>query len=329
MAKARSDLYYYTPSLPLAITSAAVFSIFLAIHTYRLFRTKTWFCTPFVIGALCEVIGFSARAYSHYHKTYSRTNAGPLVALIVQACLILLAPLLYAASVYMFLGRIIHATGHTTLSPIPIRYLTKIFVWADIICINLQSTGASLFTNAKGKASMVSLGKTIVLVGLVAQIFTFGLFVYVAVMWHYRVKKNACGGRRNAVEGFEWERYVGLLYVVSVIITFRNLFRVAEYAMGEEGYLNANEWPTYAFDALPMAVVLTICAFWYVGNIYAPLEQNRESLEMMVDGEQPGVEGNGRGKNEKKADAFDIAINVFFLGIPWLFGKVTKVVKGK
>lgn len=45
----------------------------------------------------------------------------------------------------------------------------------------------------------------------------------------------------------------------------------------------ANEWPTYLFDAILMAIVLIICAFWYVGDIaHAQPEGNRESVEMMV-----------------------------------------------
>jgi hypothetical protein len=35
----------------------------------------------------------------------------------------------------------------------------------------------------------------------------------------------------------------------------------------EDGYLLQNEWPIYAFDAIPMAIVLVICAAWYVGDI--------------------------------------------------------------
>ncbi|KAF2641388.1 hypothetical protein P280DRAFT_517592 [Massarina eburnea CBS 473.64] len=158
-----------------------------------------------------------------------------------------------------------------------------IFTWTDVLCINLQGTGASLFTNAKGKASMAKVGKVLVLTGLVAQIATFAFFVYVAMSWHRRVVGDANGRKKRAVktEGFAWVKYMRLLYVVSMIITFRNLFHVTKYAMSEDGYLNAKEWPTYAFDALLMVVVLALCAFWYVGNLDVPFEQNGDSLEMM------------------------------------------------
>ncbi|CAI6339080.1 unnamed protein product [Periconia digitata] len=336
MTKPRADLYYYTPTFTGAVITASIFCVLAIIHAGLLFRTKTWFCTPLLIGALCEVVGFTARAYSHSNKTYSTTNAGPLIALIIQACLILLAPVLFSATVYMFLGRIMRATGQTALSPLNIRYLTKIFVWCDIILLNLQSTGASLFTNSRGKAWMSDLGRAIVLVGLVAQIGTFGFFVTVAGRWHWRM--NNLHPRSIAMGGFRWERPIYMLYGVSAIITGRNLYRVTEFAMGgkliffghcwrvvadrfiiEDGYLNVNEWPVYALDAAFMIVVLSICAFWYVGNIHER-NQRRESVELMVQGESIG-EGRAKEKDvaEAKAKAKASAVlNIVFLGVPGL-----------
>jgi hypothetical protein len=39
-------------------------------------------------------------------------------------------------------------------------------------------------------------------------------------------------GMQNHVRVVYWERYLFYLYGVSIIITFRNLFRVIEYALG-------------------------------------------------------------------------------------------------
>lgn len=36
-----------------------------------------------------------------------------------------------------------------------------------------------------------------------------------------------------------------------------------EYAMGSEGYLFSNEWPTYAFDGALMLVVMILYLLWY------------------------------------------------------------------
>ena len=48
-------LYVYTPSLVAAIIAIAVFGILTTAHIYRLLKTGTWFCIPFVVGGLCEL----------------------------------------------------------------------------------------------------------------------------------------------------------------------------------------------------------------------------------------------------------------------------------
>lgn len=304
---------YYIPSGVAAIITVVVFVILLSVHIYRLFKTRTWFCVPFVIGALCtsnllslhlpfittlyltrpiaEILGFACRAYDHSHRE-------SLATFIIQACAILLAPIFYAASVYMFLGRIIRATSLVEYSPIRLKWLTWIFVAGDFLCLNIQSGGSSFLTNPN-RANLKYVGKWIILVGLGLQIAIFGLFVVVAGVWHSRVRNRPVD--KVVACTWPWERYLNSLYVVSAIITIRNFYRIVEYAMGgklyntlscfksdadsliDEGYLMANEWPTYIFDALLMAFVLVICAFWYVGNIsYTQVGENGESVEMMV-----------------------------------------------
>jgi len=53
MAKDEKDFYGYDPSIAAASTTIVVFAILTALHLYRLLRTRTWFCLPFTIGALC------------------------------------------------------------------------------------------------------------------------------------------------------------------------------------------------------------------------------------------------------------------------------------
>lgn len=144
----------------------------------------------------------------------------------MQTILILLAPILFAASVYMFLGRIIRMTGHLSLSIIRLGWLTKIFVAGDVICFITQCVGAAIMGNATSKRT-IDLGSTIILVGLVAQVLLFGFFLYAGITFHVRMRNGP-----TSKTGWEWERYLVLLYTVSLIITLRNVFRVIEYALG-------------------------------------------------------------------------------------------------
>jgi hypothetical protein len=47
-------LYRYTPSIPAAVVFAAVFLIVTILHCIRLWRYRTYFFVPFIIGLLCE-----------------------------------------------------------------------------------------------------------------------------------------------------------------------------------------------------------------------------------------------------------------------------------
>jgi hypothetical protein len=58
---------------------------------------------------------------------------------------ILLAPALFAASIYMILGRIILLVGGQEHSIIRPQWLTKIFVIGDVICFLLLAGGESYF----------------------------------------------------------------------------------------------------------------------------------------------------------------------------------------
>lgn len=48
------SLYPYSPSNIAAIVGVVVFAIIFVVHVFRLFKTRTWFCIPFIIGAACE-----------------------------------------------------------------------------------------------------------------------------------------------------------------------------------------------------------------------------------------------------------------------------------
>jgi hypothetical protein len=53
--KGTTYLWDYVPSLPLAIAFAILFTLLTLFHIYKLFRTKLWFCIPFVIGGICTL----------------------------------------------------------------------------------------------------------------------------------------------------------------------------------------------------------------------------------------------------------------------------------
>ncbi|KAK7897860.1 hypothetical protein LTR67_004491 [Exophiala xenobiotica] len=254
MVEAKNPYHHFVPSVPAAVIAALVFGILTAGHVFFLVRSKKWFAIAIVVGGFFEVFGFAARAYSHYHLD----EKGPYIA---QTLLILLAPILFAASVYMFLGRLIDAAGGKQYSLIRVTWLTKIFVIGDVLCFLVQAGGAAILVNADTKEVM-DRGSNIILIGLGLQILFFALFILAAVVWHVRIRSLPLW-QYCKTSGLPLGRTLTSLYVVGVLITARNIYRLAEYKGGQDGYLVAHEWPAYALDALFMAIVMALTLLWY------------------------------------------------------------------
>ncbi|KAF2148578.1 RTA1-domain-containing protein [Myriangium duriaei CBS 260.36] len=246
-------LWYYTPSIPVAAAAAAVFAVLGVAHLVRLVQKRCWFGIPLLVGSLFEVIGYGCRIWAHYNIERSLPYA-------MQSLLLLLAPILFAASVYMLLGRIIRAAHGDNFSLISTRWITKIFVCGDILCFMVQGGGGAVMSRAKSEKDIQN-GEHIILGGLVLQIIIFVFFVITAVIWNKRMSAYAAGG--SEVDGFNWQKSLTTLYATSVLITVRNIVRCAEFGAGNTGYLLTHEWTIFVFDALLMAIVLVISWTWY------------------------------------------------------------------
>jgi hypothetical protein len=142
--------YYYEPSMPAAALFVVLFGLATLLHLFQMIKSRTWFLIPFVIGGIFEAIGYAGRVGS------ASENPGPysMGPYIIQAVLILVAPALFAASIYMELARIVHMVDGDSALFIRRTWLTKIFVLGDVFAFFLQAGGAGLL--ASGSASTVS-----------------------------------------------------------------------------------------------------------------------------------------------------------------------------
>lgn len=185
---------------------------------------------------------------------------------MIQAILILVAPALYAASIYMILGRLIHTLRANHLSLIPVKYVTKLFVTGDVVSFSLQAAGGGI--QAAGTLKMFQIGEKIIIVGLFVQLTIFGFFVVVSALFHRRmaaaVSRGVEGTRATSIP---WRRYLRVLYATSALIWIRSVFRVVEYLQGNAGYLISHEVFLYIFDMLLMVAVMAILLVWYVEHL--------------------------------------------------------------
>ncbi|KAJ6098475.1 protein RTM1 [Penicillium canescens] len=252
--------YRYYPSLAAAIAFIVLFSVSTFLHLFQMIRTRTWFFIPFVIGV--EWVGYIGRALSS-HESPSWT-LGPY---LIQTLLLLLAPAFFAASIYMMLGKIIICLDGEQHSILRQRWLTKVFVCGDILSFTVQAAGGGMMTG--GSLSGMHTGEKVVIVGLIIQILFFGLFIITAAIFNYRIGKSPTG--RSMTGNVPWRKHLHALYAANALIMIRSVFRVIEYAMGNNGYILRHEAFLYIFDGLLMLMVMVIFNVVHPNEIKAAL----------------------------------------------------------
>ncbi|KAH7022403.1 RTA1 like protein-domain-containing protein [Ilyonectria destructans] len=242
--------YKYDPSLAAAVIFIVGFSVSSLIHVYQIWKTKTWFFIPFLIGSLFEMVGFIGRAIGA--KETPDWTFGPYV---VQTLFLLLGPTCYAASIYMILGRLIRLLGAEKYSLIRPSWLTKFFLFGDVLSIALQGMGGGKLVNAE-TADERSTGESIIISGLVVQMLFFSLFMVVTCLFHARARKNPTSTMASI--DTPWQRFLAVLYATGALILIRSGFRMIEYAMGHDSELQSKEVYIYVLDAALMLIASTL-----------------------------------------------------------------------
>ncbi|KAJ6093988.1 hypothetical protein N7467_002833 [Penicillium canescens] len=258
------NIYGYNPSLPAAIIFIILFGASTAYHGYQLVKSRCMYFIPFLIGGVFQIIGYICRAASH--DNYSGI---PLYA--IQTLMILLAPPLYAASIYMALGRTVTYLHAEDLSLVPVKWMTKIFVTGDVFSFLLQCAGGGLMSAG---SSMHETGSNVTIGGLVIQLLFFGFFVVVTTVFHFRISRHPTSKSQTDLgitrsQGWKqrnWFTILVGLYIVSVLILVRSVFRLVEYREGYSGYIMTHEVFMYIFDGLLMWIAMIVM------NIYHPAE---------------------------------------------------------
>jgi hypothetical protein len=126
----------------------------------------------------------------------------------------------------------------------PVWY-TRIFVTCDIISLSLQGAGGGV-ASAATKQSTLSMGNNLMLVGLIFQIVTLGLFAVLCSEFIWRVKHYP--NRKKAEFQYirESRRFQGFLvaaFITFITIFTRCIYRVVELAGGWNNKLQREETP--------------------------------------------------------------------------------------
>ncbi|KAI8710737.1 hypothetical protein NCS52_01533400 [Fusarium sp. LHS14.1] len=266
------SLYHYDPTIAGGVVFALLFLATSGFHFWQLFRARCWFMIPLAVGGILEVVGYAARA-----KSGDESPNWALGPYIIQAILLLVAPALFAASIYMELGRIVimsEGEGHVLIQK---KWMTKIFVTGDVLSFILQAGGGGY--QAAGSLEALDNGAKVIIVGLFIQLFCFGVFVVIAVAFDRSMRQSPTG-RSHVVP---WKKHMKVLYVGSMLIMVRSVFRAVEYLQGFNGYLLRHEAYLYIFDALLMFFVMVLFNWIHPAEITAILGNMGNSYGYKMD----------------------------------------------
>ena len=314
--------YEYYPSMGAAVVFVICFAIVSLMHTYQLFRTRTWFFIPLMIGGYCkyqlrpiskqtsdfsgtnhlpvELVGYIGRAMSS--KQSPDWTIGPYV---MQSTLLLVAPALFAASIYMELGRIIVMVKGEQFALVRVRWMTKIFVAGDVLSFLMQASGMLLppfclfstigllrlalsdpnanappgagimvkGTSSTDPSSSASTGQNVIIGGLIVQIVFFGFFLISALIFQQRIGSNS--EARAVADEYPWRKHMWALHSSSILILIRSIVRVVEYVQGTHGYLMKHEVFIYVFDGLLMFAMMVIFVIIHPSEVNYHLGRGR------------------------------------------------------
>ena len=120
----------------------------------------------------------------------------------------------------------------------------------------------------KPSSTNTKIGSYITLVGITMQLLWFIFFFAVAACFHYRMRLHS-----HLYSHVQWQRYLGSLYIVSLLVIVRSVFRLAEYTQGWNGYIQNHEAFFYLFDSVPMLGVMVWMNWQHPGEVSVLLRQ--------------------------------------------------------
>lgn len=117
----------------------------------------------------------------------------------------------------------------------------------------------------------MALGQHLVVLALIIQITSFGLFMITAVIFHYNIAHTPTPISYQV----KWQKYMYALYAASILIFIRSIFRVVEFSGGNDGFLMRQEYLMYLFEGILMACVMLCFHIAHPGELMGrkPTEQ--------------------------------------------------------
>ncbi|KAG0215825.1 hypothetical protein BGX31_000773 [Mortierella sp. GBA43] len=288
----RPSILKYEPSVPGNVIFGALYTILGLMFSYHVYKhNDKW--------ALCLPIGALASGLGYFLKLALDPDNFKLMLYVVQNALVVISPSAFLAFNYMLYGRFITAIDpkfdinnrkagskmeKSRFSFMPPKIVGRTFVWSDVITFLIQmAAGGMQAAGSKGGASLSKLGYNLFLAGVTIQGISYCLFtalLTVALMRLIEDRRKSPALRGNGWMGLDSRTIliVSGLYVSSLFIIIRSIYRIVEFAEGYNGYLISQESFLFILDAAPLVIAIGVFAFiWPPVLLNAIAAQTRQA----------------------------------------------------
>ena len=222
-----------------------------------------------------EVLGYVFRSLSSHKDPY---RIGYFVA---EYFLIVTAPVLISASIYVCLTHIITWTESSGLdlgsNPFLRRkFILWTFITVDALTTIMQVTGAGMIGSATSKQKDPKTANNVLLAGLAIQSFAFLIFLVLLAV----VLSSIFQDKRLVRKLHKYRSpFIAVLAIASILVFIRTVFRLVETSQGVFGYLSTHEAFFGGLEFAPVVVAVWLLAIWHPGRWPSRTQGKTHSLE--------------------------------------------------
>jgi hypothetical protein len=153
---------------------------------------------------------------------------------------------------------------------------TYVFIGADFLALLLQGIGGGMAATAKDQKGSKA-GTNIMIAGLVSQVISMVLFFIVWGDFALRVRRNKISGALartqpplyeslRSTKGFKFFQWS--LFLATILIFVRCIYRVAELWEGFSGHLANDEATFMVFEGPFIIIALTAMTVFHPGRVF-------------------------------------------------------------
>ncbi|KAJ3099294.1 hypothetical protein HK100_004916 [Physocladia obscura] len=211
--------------------AGTVYGLLFLAHTFQAFLFKTRYMIAAMAGTFLESVAYWVRIPSINDPFNIPKYA-------TQYCLIIVSPVLIAATQYIMLEKIIFFSYPQTS---PVKHLSVYFILCDIVTFLVQIFGSTILVSDDSKRD---LGQAILKAGLWLQVASFAAYLAMAMIFYFRAQKL-----EQAKPSLNpWRKIFYTLMISGSLVFIRSLFRIVQFSYGFRGPIATNETYLYCFD---------------------------------------------------------------------------------